>query len=89
MTSPMTARMTRGPYGSGLGLTEVDTEALRKLLRAVHRGDVQCPLTPVGLVALGLQDSANLILGHLRNLSQPAVHAVLVAVLAERGPQPG
>jgi hypothetical protein len=77
-------RPPQAPYGSGLGLTDVPTKPLRTLLRALHRQQVTCPLTPVALVALGLQDHANVLLGHLRELDRAGVHAVLVAVIAER-----
>jgi hypothetical protein len=67
-----------------LGLTEVSTDDLRKLLRALHRGDVTCPLTPVGLTCIGLQDAVGDVLAHVRGLERAAVHAVVVAVIAER-----
>ena len=72
------------PYGSGLGLTDVPTPPLRTLLRALHRAEIECPLTPVALVAIGLQDHASVLLGHLRGLDHAGVRAVVVAVLAER-----
>lgn len=72
------------PRGMALGLTEVSTDDLRKLLRALHRGEVECPLSPVGLTCVGLQDAVGELLAHLRGLEQSAVHAVLVAVIAER-----
>jgi hypothetical protein len=67
-----------------LGLVTVSNDDLRKLLRMVFRGDVECPLTPAGLAAVGLQDASDLLLHHLRGLDGKAVHAVVVAVLAER-----
>lgn len=67
-----------------LGLLDVSTRALETLLRAVHHGRTEVPLTPVGLAALGLQEDANVILNHLRGLDAPAIRAVLVAVIAER-----
>lgn len=67
-----------------LGLTEVSTDDLRKLLRALHRGDVTCPLTPVGLTCIGLQDAVGDLLAQMRGLERAAVHAVVVAVIAER-----
>lgn len=65
------------------GLTGVKEEHLVELLRAIHRGAVDCPLTATGLAAagfLGIQDT----LGHLRGLDKRATEAVLTAVLAER-----
>lgn len=67
-----------------LGLTTVSSEDLRTLLRAVFKQQVDCPLSPGGLAALGLQDTSPPLLSHLRGLDARAVHAVLVAALAER-----
>lgn len=67
-----------------LGLTALSTADLRKLLRALHREDLRCPLTIEGLTRVGLQHAATDLLDHLRNLDGVAVQAVLVAVLAER-----
>lgn len=67
-----------------LGLTTVSTEDLRTLLRAVFKQKVDCPLSPGGLAALGLQDTSPPLLSHLRGLDARAVHAVIVAALAER-----
>ncbi len=68
-----------------LGLSTIATEHLRTLLRAVFKEHVPCPLTPAGLASQGLQDVSGPLLTHLRGLDAKAVHAVLVAVLAERG----
>lgn len=67
-----------------LGLVTVSTEELRTLLRAVYRQQVECPLTIATLTAVGLQDRADVLLAHLRGLDHRAVHAVVVAALAER-----
>jgi len=67
-----------------LGLVTVSTDDLRKLLRMVFRGHLPCPLTPAGLAAVGLQDVSERLLGHMRGLDDKGVHAVVVAVLAER-----
>jgi hypothetical protein len=69
---------------AGQGLTELATEDLERLLRAIHRGNLQCPLGPAGIAGIGLQDAQATILGHLRTLDERAVRAVLVAVIAER-----
>ena len=69
---------------SDLGLTTISSDHLRALLRAVFKEQIDCPLTPGGLAALGLQDVSGPILSHLRGLEARAVHAVLVAALAER-----
>lgn len=67
-----------------LGLTTVSTDHLRVLLRAVFKEQIECPLTPGGLAAIGLQDTSAPLLSHLRGLDARGVHAVLVATLAER-----
>lgn len=69
---------------AGKGLTEVKTGALVALLRAVHRGDVTCPLSVEDLTRVGLQYCATELLGHLRGLDKRGVSAVVVAVIAER-----
>lgn len=67
-----------------LGLSRVSTDDLKKALRALHRGEIQAPLTIQGLTGTGLQDTASDLLGQLRGLEAAAVRAVLVCVLAER-----
>ena len=65
------------------GLTRIPTDTLIHVLRLVHRGDLPCPITPVGLVTTKLQDTGD-ELGVLRGLDRRAVLAVLVSVIAER-----
>lgn len=72
----------KGPPNVGLRL--VETEHLRLLLKLLHQGEVECPLTPVELARIGLQDPSEYILGAMRGLDATAVRAVLVSVLAER-----
>ena len=67
-----------------LGLVSVPTASLENLLRAVHRKVVSCPLSPGELAMIRLQDFSAELLNQLRGLDEPAVRAVLVAVLAER-----
>ncbi len=67
-----------------LGLVSVPTPCLTTLLRAVHREAIDTPLRADELTRFGLQDQAEALLRHLRGLDARAVHAVLVAVLAER-----
>lgn len=67
-----------------LGLVDVSTDALVVLLRAVHRGDVTCPLGLPELTRIGLQYCASSLQGALRGLDAAAVKAVLVCVIAER-----
>lgn len=65
-------------------LTSVPTDALKKALGLLHRGELQFPLTALELTRTGLQNHLDALLGHLRGLDEPAVRAVLTAVLAER-----
>lgn len=68
--------------GSG-GLTTVGDEDLVRLFRAVHRGELPCPIDPIGLATTGLLRLSD-ELGLLHGLEAPAVKAVLIAVIAER-----
>ena len=70
--------------GAGQGLREVPSIDLKRLLTAIHRGDLPCPLTADVLACVGLQDRSEVLLGSLRGLTDAGVRAVLVAVLAER-----
>jgi hypothetical protein len=65
------------------GLTHLNDTQLERLLKAVHRGLVDCPLAPDQLMTAGLSDVYDRV-GFLRGLDQAGVKAVLVAVLAER-----
>lgn len=65
------------------GLVEVATSDLEKILRGLHRGELACPFTIAGLTCVGLQHAAEK-LEHLRGLPEPAVRAVVIAVIAER-----
>ena len=73
--------------GAGRGLTQVSTEALKTLLRAVLREEIAVPLTFEELTRCGLQHCASELLDTLRGLDERAVKAVLMAVLAERLPR--
>lgn len=68
---------------SGQGLSHISSKDLKRLLRAVHRGDVDCPINQIGLAELNLLRLGD-ELGHLRGLDARGLQAVLVAVLAER-----
>ena len=70
-----------------LGLTKVPTEDLKRLLRAVHRETIDCPLAPDQLACVGLQHRSEDIMGTLRGMNERAIRAVLVCVLAERMPR--
>ncbi|MCB9665146.1 MAG: hypothetical protein H6732_13625 [Alphaproteobacteria bacterium] len=65
------------------GLTGVSDKDLRALLRAVHRGDIACPLTLPELARNGLQHAAE-ELEALRGLDAAAVRACTIVALAER-----
>jgi hypothetical protein len=68
---------------AGKALVAVRREHLVVLLRAVHRGELQCPITQRGIAEVGLLHIAD-DLDHVRGLDKSAVQAVLVAVIAER-----
>lgn len=66
-----------------IALLDVPDQDLEDLLRAVHRGQLEFPLTRDALMAWGknrLADGADLLVG----LDERGLRAVLAAVLAER-----
>jgi len=65
------------------GLTRLPLPVLERVLKLVHRGTLACPMAPTELARLGLQDATD-DLSLIRGLDRPGVHAVLVAVIAER-----
>ena len=65
------------------GLKDVKTKDLKKLLRAVHRGELSCPIDRIGLAVTGLLRLGD-DLGILAGLDQHATRALLVAVISER-----
>jgi hypothetical protein len=67
----------------GGGLTHVPTEKLERVLKRVHDGSLDCPITHPTLLRAGMPDLVD-ELGHLVGLDARAVQAVLVAVIAER-----
>ncbi|TVQ91437.1 MAG: hypothetical protein EA397_10325 [Deltaproteobacteria bacterium] len=69
---------------AGKGLQTVSSKDLRALLRAVHRGDLTCPVLPQGLAEVGLLRLLD-DLEILRGLDERGVRAALVIALAERG----
>ena len=78
--------MHRDPHlrPPGAALTYAKTPALEALLKALHRGEADCPLTVQELTRVGLQYAAEDLLPHLRGLDLAGTRAVVVAVLAER-----
>lgn len=67
----------------GTALTLVSTAELRALLRALHRGTLECPVTHPSLLRAALPGLVDKV-AFLQGLDAPATRAVLVAVLAER-----
>jgi len=65
------------------GLTHLTDKQLERLLTAIHRDLVPCPLAPEQLMTVGLADVFDRV-SFLRGLDQAGVKAVLVAVIAER-----
>ncbi len=69
--------------GAGRGLTRLNDEALRALLRAAYRGKLRYPLRRSDLLAQGLgelAEEADALLG----LDERGLRTVLACVLAER-----
>ena len=66
------------------GLTALREEELTTLLRYLHRGELDVPLTIETLTRIGLQHRHDVVMGALRGLDEAGVRAVLVCVLAER-----
>lgn len=65
------------------GLTALPDEDLTKLLRRLHRGELDFPLTRHGMLLRGLNriaEHGDVIFG----LDEAGLRAVLVAVMAER-----
>jgi hypothetical protein len=68
--------------GTG-GLKAVSTKDLKQLLLLLHRGDLECPITQIGLATSGLLRLGD-DLAVLGGVDEKGVRAVLVSVLAER-----
>lgn len=65
------------------GLTRLTDEHLKTLYKHVYRGTLTCPFQRRDLLSLGLNpqaEEAEMLFG----LAEPAVRAVVLAVLAER-----
>ena len=67
----------------GRALTHLSDQQLERLLKAVHRGYVSCPLDAEQLMTAGLADIFDRA-NFLHGLDDAGVKAVLIAVLAER-----
>jgi len=70
-------------FTSAKGMTSLKTKDLKAILRLVHRGELSCPITQIGLAQAGLLRLGDDV-GHLFGLNEAGVRAVVVAVLAER-----
>lgn len=66
------------------GLTSLTTEHLKKLLKYLHEGSLETPLTAHSIACVGFQFRHAELMSALRGLDEPAIRAVLVCVLAER-----
>ncbi|MCO4743871.1 MAG: hypothetical protein KC912_03720 [Proteobacteria bacterium] len=66
-----------------MGLKSVKTKDLKLVLGLVHRGELECPITQIGLAVNGVLRLGD-DLAHLRGLDEAGVRAVLIAVIAER-----
>ena len=68
---------------AGIGLSRVQTDALKNLLKHIHRRTITCPFERSTLLLMGLNEIAEegpILCG----LEEKAVRALLVSVLAER-----
>ena len=68
---------------AGAGLTAVPTHDLKKLLRALHRGQVPCPLRKSTLMTMGMNRLAENA-SNLAGLDEQGLRAILTCVIAER-----
>ena len=65
------------------GLTALREDELKTLLRYLHRGEIEVPITIETLTRIGLQHRHDVVMGALRGLNEAGVRAVLVCVLAQ------
>ena len=66
------------------GLTSLTTEQLKKLLKYLHDGSLELPLTARSIATVGFQFRHQELTGAMRGLDEAGVRAVLVCVIAER-----
>ena len=66
------------------GLTDLNTNELKKLLAHCHRGELAFPLTVQSLACIGFQYKQEQLLYALRTLDKNAVSTLLICVIAER-----
>jgi len=70
-------------FSGGTALTQLEDRDLTRLLERVHNGTLRCPIGPAELHAAGLSYLCDK-LDFLRGYDARTVHAILVAVIAER-----
>jgi len=75
--------MVKNMSFGGAGLSELSLTDLKRLLSALHKGELRCPIGQRELHEAGLSYLVDRV-EHLRGLDERAVRAVLVAVIAER-----
>jgi len=66
------------------GLVNVPDEALEHLLRVIHRGQLETPITAPGLALAGLQGHSDSLLASLRGLDARAIQRLVAVLVAER-----
>jgi hypothetical protein len=71
----------------GRGLLDLSTDALKRLLGHLHRGELVCPVDAQKIAGVGFQYKSAELMSALRDLDEAGVRAVLVCVLAERNHQ--
>lgn len=79
------AMLTPLKFGA-VGLSELETLDLTRLLSRLHDGTLECPIGPSQLHQAGLSYLVDRV-GFLRGHDETTVRAVLVAVIAERRKQ--
>lgn len=67
-----------------MGLVDLNTEELKKLLQLLYRNQIEFPLTAQRIACIGFQYKHQELMNAFRDLDQKSVQAVLVCVLAER-----
>jgi len=70
-------------FAGGTALTALEDKDLTRLLKRVHDGSLRCPIGPAELHAAGMSYLCDKV-EFLRGYDERTVHAILVAVIAER-----
>ncbi len=69
---------------AGLGLSEVPTRDLKKLLKALHRNEIPFPFQKSNLLSMGMNRLAENGGAFLSGLDERSLRTVLTCVIAER-----